>query len=46
MLITLVQGIIGTFDEHLAPFEEAGSQKRRDHAENDLLRESAVHPCI
>lgn len=42
MLITLVQSIIGAFDENLPPFNERGGKKASQGTENDLLHESSL----
>jgi hypothetical protein len=46
MLISFVQGIVGSFDKHFCPFHEAGGEECRDHAEKDLLKKSGLHTII
>lgn len=43
MLVSLVQRVIRSLDEELAPFKEASREESCDQAENDLLRERPVH---
>ena len=43
MLIALVQGIIGSFDEKLSPLKQARREKAGNHAKDDFLRKSGVH---
>ena len=43
MLVTFVQSVVRSFDKHLSPLDQAGSQECRDHAKDYLLRESGVH---
>ena len=42
MRVTLVQGIVSSFDEELAPLEESGRKEREDGTEDDLLEERGL----
>ena len=44
--VTAVEGIIRAFDEDNRPLDEAGSEKSRNHAEDNLLEESGMHPMV
>ena len=43
MLIALVQSIIGTFHEDLAPLDQARSEEACDRADYYFLQEGRVH---
>ena len=38
-----IKGVVSTFDKDLAPLDEAGGEKRGDHADEDFLDEGGVH---
>jgi hypothetical protein len=46
MLITFVQGIVRSFDKHLAPLDEGSGEKSGERAKNDFLGEGCVHPVF
>src|SRR2546423_802468 len=43
MLVTFIQGVIGTFDKHARPFKDRRGQKTGERAEDHLLEKSGVH---
>ena len=43
MLITLVQGVIRSFDKHLGPLAKTCRQESGKHTDQDLLDESRLH---
>jgi hypothetical protein len=44
--VAAVEGIICAFDEDNRPLDEAGGEKPRYHAEDNLLEESGMHPMV
>jgi len=46
VLVAFVQGVIGTFHENSGPFHERGGEKSGERADEDLLKESGVHPFL
>ena len=46
MLVALVQGVVGPFNEDPCPFDEAGRKESGEGADEDFLEESGVHPFL
>ena len=46
MLVALVQGVVGPFNEDPCPFDEAGRKESGGGADEDFLEEGGVHPCL
>jgi len=46
VLVALVQGVVGPFNEDPCPFDEAGSKETGEGADEDFLEEGGVHPCL
>ena len=46
MLIALVQGVVGAFDEDFGPFHQRGGEESGEGANDNLLEESGVHPVF
>src|SRR5437764_2329249 len=44
VLVAFVQGVVGTFHENSGPFHERRGKESREGADQDLLKESGVHP--
>lgn len=43
VLVAFVQGVVRAGHEHLSPLDEAGGEKARDRAKNDLLEKCGLH---
>jgi len=46
VLVALVQGVVGPFNEDPCPFDEAGRKESGEGADEDFLEEGGVHPCL
>ena len=46
VLVALVQGVVGPFNEDSCPFDEAGGKETGEGADEDFLDEGGVHPCL
>ena len=46
VLVSFVQGVISSFDKHLAPLKETRGQKTREHTDQHLLNKRRVHPPV
>ena len=46
VLVALVQGVVGPFNEDSCPFDEAGRKESGEGADEDFLEEGGVHPCL
>ena len=46
VLVALIQGVVGAFDENSCPLDQRGGEETGKGADEDFLEEGGVHPCF